>query len=402
MRGKIIVSLLNQFVTSGTNFIFSYYLIRSLSQEVFGLYGICYATILLIAGVLNALITTQLIVYYHEKNDKIHEYISKMFYLGVLLSIAILLVLSIPSFITDNLIVELLPLVVISTGFYFLRDFTVRLSYIQNKEIHALIINFSACISLFIAVLITSFDDLLSALWYLTISQLVALIVGIYCSRGNFTKVDFNELVTTFLEIFDLGKWGCGTDIILWLRSHSYIYIVTGLAGSSGVAIVNAAKMLVTPAVILMPALSQLLMPHMARLAIKSKVQLIKTTWFVTLVYIGIAILYSFLLLFFNQEIIDLLYPDDYKNIETLLYAWSLYLIFYAAVETLRIYMQVTKQFKMIFYINIYLAFLLMLCVYVGYVMLKVEGIVIGLMVIEAIFFVILFGIFLKQNGLIY
>lgn len=61
------VSVLNQVVSSGTNFLFGLYLVRILAPAEFGLYGIGFAISLLYVGVGNALFLTQMVVHLPDK-----------------------------------------------------------------------------------------------------------------------------------------------------------------------------------------------------------------------------------------------------------------------------------------------------------------------------------------------
>jgi len=63
----IVVSVLNQMVSSATNFLFGLYLVRNLPPVEFGLYGIGFAITLFYAGIGNAMFLTQMVVHIPNK-----------------------------------------------------------------------------------------------------------------------------------------------------------------------------------------------------------------------------------------------------------------------------------------------------------------------------------------------
>ena len=82
------ISVINQVVSSGTNFALGIYLVRALTPTEFGLYGIGFAIALLYSGVGNALLLTQMVVHVPDKanEDKLH-YAARVLVLAAVFSL---------------------------------------------------------------------------------------------------------------------------------------------------------------------------------------------------------------------------------------------------------------------------------------------------------------------------
>ena len=90
-RKALSVSVLNQAVSSGTNFVLGLYLVRVLTPANFGLYSIGFAIGIFFFGIGNSLFLTQMVVHTPGKseNDRM-QYAANIFFLVFGFSVVIL------------------------------------------------------------------------------------------------------------------------------------------------------------------------------------------------------------------------------------------------------------------------------------------------------------------------
>jgi len=389
--GKAVsVSVMNQVISSGTNFALGIYLVRMLAPADFGLYGIGFAISLFYAGIGNALFLTQMVVHTPDKapEDRL-PYAGRMFVLltgfcfcTIALLTVLLLLLGATPWEPVARHAGLAAAVIGASVAYLLKDFFVRHSYTARREPWALYVNATVAFTLAVLFLIlrqtkTEIDST-TGLWIYAASNITGAVIGLMLARLPLHALKASALAVDAREAWRGGKWALNGTSISWLQSQAYMYITAILAGPVGVAHANAARLFITPAAVLMPALSQVVMPRFAT-QFSTHPEKIRPIW--SLFTVGLiiaAIFYSAILLSTADIVTPLLLKEEYEHITPLIAAWCLLLIFQFSLGGTSIVLQIMKLFKTLTILNVKSACLAIAAVFVLTKMFGVQGAILG------------------------
>ncbi len=350
------VSVLNQMVSSGTNFVLGVYLVRMLSPADFGLYGIGFAISLFYGGVGNALFLIQMVVHAPSKasGDRA-AYAGRILVLvlcfcGItVLVCGLVLALSVIVLGSSAGLALLGGAVLAASIAYLLKDFFVRHSYNVGRERWALAIH--SVIALAVAGLLLTQHRSMNqfnaaiALWIYAGAQACGALLG-YVISGLSVRHRLADLCDDLREAFVGGKWASITNIVYFMRTQAHTIVVASLLGTVGVAKLNAARLLVAPAVMITPALSQVAMPRLAAVRERNDLQLIRSGRVFTFVLLSLAMLYCGLLLTGYGLVVDTIWGDKYQQLFSITVLWCLYTCLLAFRNGLEMVGQVLKEFK--------------------------------------------------------
>jgi O-antigen/teichoic acid export membrane protein len=397
------ISVINQAVSSGTNFALGLYLVRVLTTADFGLFGIGFAITLLYAGVGDALFLTQMVVHVPDKapQDKL-PYAARMLVALTLfctLTVAGVEVILATSEMWSQLIHQNLGLgtsIVFASIAYLLKDFFVRHSYTARREGCALWINVSVAMTLVCMMLAQAlFTKPLNsegALWIYATSNMVGALVGFALVRLPIMAVVLKEIIEDAKEAWGGGRWALGGVGVTWSQTQAYMYVTAFFVGPVGVGLANTARILITPAIFLLPAITQLVMPRLAAMRAKNQPKMLEISMLFSIGLVCFAVLYS-LVLFGVGDVLAYILIGKYRydEISPLVAAWCILLIFqFSRIGTV-IYLQVTKEFRLLTLLN---AISLVVAILIAVLLMQiigVQGAILGSAVGELIFSVLLY-----------
>lgn len=356
--GKAVsISVLNQVVSSGSNFALGIYLVRALSPEEFGLYGIGFAICLFFVGIGNALFLTQMVVHTPDRveADRL-PYAARMFF-SVAIFCALLLLIVLLIFFVGREVSTMLErytnygtAVSLSATACLMKDFFVRHAYNQRRESWALAINLILASSmgfLFVAIYFTKFNmsDVI-ALWIYAISNGIAALGGYIITKLPLNQIDSVELKKNLQEAWWGGSFSVLAHIIITLRSQAHTIILAVLVGPTGVAIVNAGRIMVSPVTMIFPALSQIFLPRLSEVrntkADGGRVDGLRYS----LLLAAIVIVYSMMILAFYDVAQRLFIGSKYGDLFIIVVMWCVYTCLTAYKTGLEIFMLASKRFK--------------------------------------------------------
>lgn len=357
------ISAINQVVSSGANFALGIYLVRVLTPIDFGIYGIGLAISLFYAGVCNALFLTQMVVHVPDKSlDDRLPYAARML-VGLIIFCA-LTVISVGAFIffgrtwlelIDQQLFLAFSITAASVA-YIIKDFFVRHAYTVRREIWALCINVAVAVVLAAMLLLKSLFaggfNPEAALWIYAASNMLGAVVGLVLVRLPILAVRMNQLGNDLQEAWIGGRWALGGASVTWAQTQAYMYVTAVFVGPAGVAYANAARLLITPAIFLIPALSQVMMPRLASLRVSNPKKMLKISSLFSKGLIVFSVLYSLVLISLLDVVAPILLGDQYGNLGSLVAAWCLVMIFQFSRSGSSIVLQVTKQFRVLTLIN--------------------------------------------------
>lgn len=357
------VSVLNQAVSSGTNFALGLYLVRALTPAEFGIYGIGIAISLFYSGIGNALFLTQMIVHTPDKTmvDR-RPYAARMLTaLGLFCLITVLFALVV--FVAGGVYSPWLahysglglPITTASIA-YVLKDFFVRHSYTARKEIWALEVNIAVALTLMALLLVRYYspDKFTSegALWFYAMCNMIGAVAGFFLTQLPLRTVRIRCMVEDAREAWHGGRWAIGGVSVTWAQSQAYTYVTALLLGPAGVGYANAARMLITPFSMLAPAINQVTMPRLAELRLQNGRQMIKAGFFITSGLLVAAAVYAAIVILAADHLIPLILGNKFENLRPLIIAWSIVLLLQLLRDGAGTILQVMKHFRVLMLTN--------------------------------------------------
>lgn len=416
-RNKIKLLLIggsNQAISSLTTFFLNFYLLSIFKPDDYGFYGIGFATILFIAAIVDAILFTQMVIIYptiEEKKRK--DFISKTFNLLIIFCFFIIvltffvLIANVSLFGEKYFSNSYVFIITISAISFIVKEFLVRVSYNNRKEVIAIYIHFS--IFLITLLVYLSFHvlnikiDVFIAFSIFSISHFIGIITGLSILKIKpISYFFYKELTSSFYQFWLHGKWACLTNFTLMLRIHAYTIIAIILFNVAAVGNLNAARVFITPALIIIPVIVQLSMPRLSTLREKNIEELFKIGNLITWLFLSVAIIYSLILIFSYDIISNYLLTESYQNLQNLVVLWSLYAILLAVRNGQLLITQVLQKFKNLSFIYIISSVITIIASYVLGNIWNLTGIIMGLILGEVYIIIMLLNLINKEKKINY
>jgi len=396
-------SVLNQVVSSGTSFVYGLYLVRVLTQVEFGLYGIGLAACLLFAGFGNALFLTQMVVHIPEKqvDDRSFYAAHILVLVGLFCLVTLIIIVAISEvgiffgWISIPMS-KLLFGIAVAAAANLLKNYFVQLAYSMKNENKALAINLVHAFTLITLILLQygdySIKDAATAFLVIAAANFMASLFGPLILHLPIKRISLTRLKSDLIEVSVGGKWALGGVTVTWLQSQVYIYVTTILIGPIGVAMANAARMLISPFMFLVPAFSQLLLPRLAELRSTNEMRMHRIGQFYTLILLGLGIIYILVLWLGTAYIIPLFLGSKYSvdEILPLVVVWGCVLLFQLARNGASIIMQAMKEFRNLTIVNTVTAIITLAISASLIVPMGVLGAILGVSIGEALLAILL------------
>jgi O-antigen/teichoic acid export membrane protein len=396
----ISVSAMNQIVTSGTNFILGLFLIRILTVSEFGVYGILQSASFVIAGLGNSLFISQMVVHYPDKElESRAEYVSSILYLITisgsiffLLSAMIFIVLMFAFNIDFKLFALVSSVIIFSIG-YLLKEFFCRIAYSQRREVRALRINVTISLSLLVIVIAIQFLNIpISAhkiLYCYSISAFIGAAIGQIEAQLPL-KPHWGKMYNSVKEVWGGGKWALASDILNSCRQQAHVFITAAFAGTTGVAMINAAKLFLTPVMLLTPSFSQLYIARLVTLRQSEPLKLLRNGILFSTANVVCVLIYGMALILSFHHISPLVLSDGFPRIDSFVAAWFFVSLFSAGRYGLETTQKAMKHFKSLTIVNIPVSMVALVSVYLLLITIGPVGSIYGLAIAEFILALIL------------
>lgn len=262
----------NQVISSLTNFCYGLYLLRNLTPTEFGIYNIGFAFMLFLGGFSQGFFLIQMVVHSPRKSAEERRPYAERVLLLLLCACLALLIFSLLAFwglsSMNSELAELVFLVALMAIGYTIKEFYTRHAFNESKGGRAVSIHVVVAGLLLLGLGASLLLDI-----RVTPVLAFSLYAGAHLGAAAFGHAmagmpmkghSISALRTVLAEIAAGGKWGAMTNVVYCLRGQAHTIVVAATIGPVGVAKMNAARMLVTPATLLIPAMSQVLLPRIA------------------------------------------------------------------------------------------------------------------------------------------
>jgi O-antigen/teichoic acid export membrane protein len=260
----------SQLLSSGATFILSISIINSSGDAGFGLFTIIFSCSIFISGLNSSFITTRaaLRLRIYKNEYKYFRFINfsfcKLLYL-ILFEVIFLIVLFVISlfFVKDiylNALFVLLSLCVTSTG----KDFYNRIFFDKKMEVDLFLTNLISFFSMLgLLVILFLFENKKWELqaYAFVFSQLMFCIISLYIFK---TKLIFLKIKRFYKKNISRSLHIANAHIFSSLRAQGYLYVVALIRGAEMVGALSAARLVATPALMIIPPLTQRNFPEYA------------------------------------------------------------------------------------------------------------------------------------------
>ncbi|MBC7488661.1 MAG: hypothetical protein H7240_00125 [Glaciimonas sp.] len=379
----ISIGFINQLVSSGGNFALGIFLLKVLSSKEFGLYGIGFAVSLLYSGVVSALISTQMLVHAPEKKSSdLTAYAARMLVALILFclltTIGLIALLIIISILNDAVLQyqEFIFSILAAAIAYASKEFFVTYAYTARKEFWVSRINITVVLTLasLLVLQVSLFNEFNAerGLWIYAASHFIGVITGLVLVKLPIADVRFERMNEEIWQAWRGGKWALVGVGIIWAQTQAYIYITAIFIGPVGVAYANSTKLLITPLIFGIQAVSQILMPRIASIQVSNPEKILVINKQFTVAAIVFATIYSAILLSSLDIIVPLLLGVQYKGTTTIVAAWCLFIIFQYSRTGSSVILQIFKEFKSLTVIN---SITLLFAIFTAATLIKYVGI---------------------------
>ena len=397
-------SVINQILTSTSSFIFGVYLVRALAADEFGLYGVGFALSLFIVGLGNAIFLTQMVVHTPDKPpEERMVYAGKMFVLVLLF--CLLVAIGLPgigalvfNFLSTEYAIGLKLVIAVSLASpaILVKEYFVRHAYNNKREPEALVINLVALgVLIFLLALTEVLGYSLSAhtaLMLYALPQAVAATAGFLRAKLPISLVAKNNVTHELKEAWIHGKWAVVQNVLSLLRMQAHVFLGMLFVGPAAVGVINATRILVSPVLFILPAVSQILMPRLA--SMRDDVhRAIKITKLAAGVLVLSSLLYALFLFVFSQEVVGLVLGKDYLNnvyLANLILFWCGVMCVQVAQTCFSTLAQSLKMFRNWVYGNGIAAIVTVVFGVVLVNTMDLSGLVLGVLVGEVVLFLVI------------
>ncbi len=363
VKVPLMLSLLNQVLSSGGNFLVGVYLARALALEDFGLYGIGYGICMLYVGVGNALILTQMVVNMPSRAAAEREtYATRMLCATLLFGVLLLALAALGGAAAFMLRPDysrfMIPLcaITLASAAFLCSEFFISYAYLKHRESLALGVNAVTMTILFGGLAAGNMAGIqltaAKVLLLYALSAAAGAALAYFRSPLSLLR-DARNLLPDFLESWRYGRWALGGVIVTWLQTQTYTYVLAFFLGPAGVGQANAAKIFISPFSFLLPAVNKVAIPRLAELRQNNPKKMLRVSMLMTAGLSLLTLLYSALLLGSLDFVFHKILGRHDPLIESLIWVWCLVLVFQMIRSGGGVLLQVQRKFRVLTLINI-------------------------------------------------
>ena len=352
------IAVADQALQSLTNLLSSLFILRFSSKEEYGVFSIGFASILLIIGAIHALILLQMTVIApekkaHERDQYFGSMLIAMYALLALLAVILFIfVLAGTNWISQDYRKLILIIAFSSPGLLTL-EFMRQYHYFFGLPHRVLLIDFAYFISYFAALSIYVFLDFKDIhLLTIAINGCIAFLFGIggmmYSSSISIKNAMYDAW-DSFIYAWEQGAWALGGVFVSQLQGQGYIFLLAILKGPLMVAEMNAARLFISPLLVMSTGLSKVMLPKMALLkADGNENEAIRLALKVLFLTIGLIFIYMLAISIGWGWIDELASGKGYQNLWVPVSLWGIVYLFHSISIAPTELLHIHREFRII------------------------------------------------------
>ena len=404
-RRKTHITLFDQGLVSGVNFITGLLLARFLGLEGYGQFVLAYGVIQFLASIQMALIVSPMMITgatieKNNSNTYFRTVILQQLIFSLLATSTVLVIGSIINILVPSLKLTPILLPLASATFFFLnQDMLRRYLFVTNLSGYALINDFFSYGLQAIVLLIISLTfglNTAQALWVIAITSGIAVAIALtqYTRQSGILPIPTRQ---EFLKIsrdhWDFGKWLLGKNMVYWGSSQFVIYLAAGMISVAAVGALAATRNVVGIANIMFLAMENFV-PSRAAKAYEAKGYdgLKKYIHRVSILGGGATLLIVAVAALFPAFWLNLFYGEQYQEYEWLILWWGAFYLIGFFQRPLTAGLRSLNDTRAIFIANLAGMLAAILLSYPIMMHSKIVGAIIALCIIQTIITISLFA----------
>lgn len=381
---KGFLSVLDQGLFSGSNFLVNILLARWITPEEYGAFAIAFSIYLFFAGISNSLTLEPMMIFgstYFKEN--VDEYLTNLFKGHNGLSLFLALIFLLISIFTKEIVRETFISAAISLPMMLMVWFCRRTFYLRSRIDQAAILSAIYFTVLLSGIIILEQKEILYPYSIYAVFIIASLISTIYYKVSNKANVLESPNDIAYQEILEshwnYGKWIILASIASSISTLLYTPLLGVVSSLDEAAAFKAIQNLTSPFQQLLAASSLLTLPLLSNSAkTLSAKSFKKQLWLLTLVLLTISLIYSAILLIFGRTIINVLYSSGfYTDYYWLIPAFSIVLIIMTLIQPLTLAIRAFEKPKIVLESKIISAITVLVLGFVLVPNLKLQGIII-------------------------
>jgi len=352
------IAVADQALQSLTNLLSSLFILHFSSKEEYGIFSIGFASTLLIIGAIHATILLQMTVIAPEKKvNERDQYFGSML-IAMYAILALLAFFSLVFFLTgehwiDKDYRKLVLIIAFSSPGILTLEFTRQYHYFFGLTNRVLLIDFAFFICYFAALSLYVFLDFKDIhLLTIAINGFIAFIFGIagmMYSSGISIKSAMDNVWNSFTYAWEQGSWALAGVFVSQLQGQGYIFLLAILKGPSTVAEMNAARLFISPLLVMSTGFSKVFLPKMALLKANGKEnEAIRLALKVLFLTIGIIAIYMLAISIGWRWIDELVSSKGYQNLWIPVSLWGIVYLFHSISIAPTELLHIHREFRVI------------------------------------------------------
>lgn len=356
---KSLIASADQAILSAMNFLTAIILIKMVSIVEYGYYSIAFTIILFLISIQNAIINAPLaVLLVQKKSTQKKEYVSSLCYgqyIAILpvagFCLATTLLLKFIGF--DQALAAVVLSICFAISGILLREFIRSYFFAEDRAVKVLKLDVLYVILFFgfIAISYLLFKISVGKIFF--IMGLSALLVGMFFGRNINWQFRFKPIKDSYSENWKFGKWALGGVTVTHLQNYCYLYLLGALVGSTSVAEVSAARLLITPMVFVQAGWYKIVVPHGSKLREQNKINLFfKHLVGACVIIVFCMVAYITFLMMFSEVLQNYLLGNKYANSFNYLFLWGIISVIEFIVNNASSGLVVMKKFHAITKVN--------------------------------------------------
>jgi O-antigen/teichoic acid export membrane protein len=353
------IASIDQAVLSAVNFIVSIILIKNVPKMEYGYYSIAFSILLIFISIQSAIISAPMAVLLTTKKREARKrYVGSLCYgqfIGIvpLAFIAMVVIGLLKLWMIDINAASIAAAVCVAAFGLLFREFFRAYYYAEEAPIKVLKMDMLYTL-IFLTIIISMliFVEIKTS-YVFVLTGTCAFVVTLIYSRK--LKWEFNKeaIIESYTENWKFGKWALLGVLVTHTQNYSYLYLTGAILGSTAVADLSAARLLLMPLILIEMGWSKIAIPHGSKLREQNKInELFKNQILASLIVTVTITVYITLLIIFFEYMETFLLTKKYSDSRD-------FFLFFGAIFSVRFItlnasygLQVMKKFEIISKIN--------------------------------------------------
>ncbi len=363
-RLQTLAGMADQGVVSLGNLGAGLLVLRLAAKEDYGLYSICYMTIMILTGFAGALFAAQMTVSYYDREPAARRgFVAAVLGGQLVLGSGFLLLAALAAILPDSLLsaeARLLALLtLLACPGAMAHDFFRSYCFVVTSAHGALALDL-ALVLLWLALTLSlqagGLPVHVAALAGYGLGATATSVLALAWS-GLPLRRGAAGIGPALRGLWQHGRWAIGGVAVTALQNSAYVYLLGWFATARAVADLNAARMLLAPMNVLVLGVHRTLLPHLARLLAEGRAgEMRRQAGRALAGLLAVIAVYGTVLVAWRDTVIGDLLGGQYRGIGVLVALWTVVLALQAIDTNLSAMLQARKRFRFLAVANLWTA----------------------------------------------